>query len=63
MQKNKSKAQIVYVHVFVFNNAILDACQGDRGGPLMCHDHHNGATLRGNVSFGPGCARPELAVS
>ena len=37
----------------------MDACHGDRGGPLVCPD---GATsyLHGVTSFGYGCALPKL---
>jgi len=37
----------------------MDACQGDSGGPFIVKGT-NGYTLQGVVSFGVGCARPDL---
>lgn len=37
-----------------------DACQGDSGGPVLVPDAQGGTAVAGLVSYGAGCAQPNL---
>ncbi len=43
-----------------FDQGEKDACQGDSGGPLTVIDQYGSPTLIGIVSWGDGCAEPNL---
>jgi hypothetical protein len=56
LEKVKHSCSIIVSHLFHRYSCLLDACEGDGGGPLMVFTNSKRWELIGITSYGDGCA-------